>query len=1111
MFNKKSTWVLFTILSILFTYTAYELFPNAFSILNIELTMSRDEALLKASEISKELNIGPEDNYQVVTFGVDSKAQNFIELDQGGAAEFSKITVEKKYYEAYTWKIRHYKPGDVNEAWLIFTSKGELYGFSEILSDDFFIESLSEIDALKLAVQTAENLNVDFSNYILVEKSQDKKPSNRIDHSFVYKRNDISLGDEGEYRLKLVVSGSKLTTVNRFIKIPEAFTMRYEEMRSSNNTISAIANYGILLLYIIGGIVIGLFLLNRQGWLIWKPAITWALFISVLMFFSGLNFFPLSWLSYDTAVSSNNFIVQNILFSIINTVVFSVVLILSFLAAESLSRKAFPHHVQFWKLWSNNNSSSYQVIGRTIGGYLMIGVDLIFVISFYTITSNYFGWWTPSGPLFSPDIIATPFPWLSAIGMSLQAGFWEECLFRAVPLAGAAIIGQKYGNKKLWILSAMIIQALIFAGAHANYPSYPAYSRLVELVIPSIFWGFVYLRFGLLPVIISHFGYDVVWFAMPLFVSSSSDLFFDKLMVIILLMIPIWVILKSYIKTRKISNLGSDAYNESFKPVEIEQQYEEKYTSDKLSIFKRYKVFLVLIAIVGIVLIYSIPYKNYSNLTLDISRNDAINLSEQYLTENNIFLEDKWSMLTSLKVGKIDQDDDYIWTNEGPEYYSVILGAYIDNNLWNIRYVKFDGDVNDKSEEYNVVINHDGSLNQIVHKFPENASGDRISEQMARNIAKEYIENRYSLSAEQIEEVSISPSNLTNRDDWFLTFKDLFNSTEKSELRIKISISGNEIVSVNRFVHIPEEWGRKYKDDKTFMNIVNVVCYFSMMLFIVYAATSSIAKWSRGSFNYKSFKVLLIVLLSLGFLDIINKYPEIISSFSTASPFFNQLLTGFGSNIIFISVGVFFLSSIIGNITNLPLASNHRFTNIESILMSIGAIGLIKASSYVSQVSPHWIIDQGYTNTYYPIFSHLNSSIYIFFNNSLLLMFVFSFLNNLTDFARKRQWLFIIVLFLFIFSMNGMAVGNNLGIDNFYQLIRVSVFMSIVFIILYKYFIIYDLTVIPLIVSVLLSTKYLIFSTTNAYPTVLLGNVFPAVLVIFLGYYFRQYLISLNK
>ena len=67
-------------------------------------------------------------------------------------------------------------------------------------------------------------------------------------------------------------------------------------------------------------------------------------------------------------------------------------------------------------------------------------------------------------------------------------------------------------------------------------------------VLGSLFWGFVYLRFGLLPVIISHFVYDVVWFSLPIFVSTSSDLIFDKIMVILLALIPFWVILRSFRK-----------------------------------------------------------------------------------------------------------------------------------------------------------------------------------------------------------------------------------------------------------------------------------------------------------------------------------------------------------------------------------------------------------------------------------------------------------------------------------------------------------------------------------------------------------------------------------
>ena len=94
MFSKTSTWVVFTSVCVIFTFAAYELFPNAFPILNIELSMSREDALLEASKISKKLDIGPIDHYQAATFGVDSKAQNFIELELGGASEFSEIVVE---------------------------------------------------------------------------------------------------------------------------------------------------------------------------------------------------------------------------------------------------------------------------------------------------------------------------------------------------------------------------------------------------------------------------------------------------------------------------------------------------------------------------------------------------------------------------------------------------------------------------------------------------------------------------------------------------------------------------------------------------------------------------------------------------------------------------------------------------------------------------------------------------------------------------------------------------------------------------------------------------------------------------------------------------------
>jgi membrane protease YdiL (CAAX protease family) len=76
-------------------------------------------------------------------------------------------------------------------------------------------------------------------------------------------------------------------------------------------------------------------------------------------------------------------------------------------------------------------------------------------------------------------------------------GFWEECLMRAVPIAGAVLIGRQFGfgtrerASPMVVWGVVLFQSLVFGAAHANYPAQPAYARLVELVIPSI--GFAVL------------------------------------------------------------------------------------------------------------------------------------------------------------------------------------------------------------------------------------------------------------------------------------------------------------------------------------------------------------------------------------------------------------------------------------------------------------------------------------------------------------------------------------------------------------------------------------------------------------------------------------------
>ena len=1111
MFNKKSTWITVVIISLLLGVTAYKIFPKAFPILNIKLEMSRDDANNLALQLSKKYSIGPVDNFQVSTFGVDGKAQNFIELDQGGSKKFIEI-LDNKYYEAYSWKVRHYEPGNANEAWFTFTPEGKIYGFHETLSDDLFIDNLNQDQALSFAIsESNNNWNVNLSNYELVEKSQDKKPSNRIDHTFVYKRNDIDLG-EGEYRLKLTVSGNKLTQVEHFIKIPETFNRKYEEMRSFNNTIANTASYALYILYFLGGVVGGLFILNRQRWLLWKTGIYWGIFIASVMLLSGLNFLPLSWLSYDTAVSVQNFMLQNILFSLINFIVMVIYLTLSFVAAESLTRKAFPHHIQFWKLWSKENAYTQEVVGQTLGGYLMIFFDLFFVISFYAITSNYFGWWTPAGTLFQPDMIATPFPWLSAVGMSLHAGFWEECLFRAVPLAGAALIGRKYGREKLFIGIGMVVQAIIFAAAHASYPSYPSYSRLIELIIPSFIFGFLYLRFGLLPAIISHFGYDAILFSIPIFASSASGILFDKFMVFFLIFIPVWVIIRSKISNKTFSSIDKSNFNSAFKPPkESKTKNVIKEKSSDLRINKNYKKTIYFGAIAGLILLLTYRPSEYLNLDLEISRNKAIDLSRQYLEDNNINLDKNWTILTKLQNGKVDNPDKYIWQNEDKNIYDLILGKYLDSYLWKIRYVKFEGNVNDKTEEYAVLINNDGSFNQIWHKIPENREGVRLNEEDSRTIALNHINNKFGLSSKDLTEISLIQSNLPNRDDWeYICNDETYDLKSDGQLRIKVNISGDEITSTYRYVHIPEEWSRNEEDKNTFNGLLKTISYFAFIFFTLYAGATSFSAWSNKKFNINIFKESLYLLGGFGLLNIINKYPSIIDDFSTAKPFMNQILTSIPGSVIFIIFMVLLLSTILGNISSNIPKPTHKFSLFEILLVGISMIGfMLYAYNNSTDLYPIWINNGGiHTNTLVPILSHLNSAIYTFMNNTIILLFLVFIINSLTDYNRKNTYLVYLIPFIFILLYTTLDFGGNSGIDSFVSLLFVTSFLKFIFYLIYTKYLIFDLTILPLLTAFMISINLISDSFTNAYPSILTGNVISAIFILFLGYHFRNMLIK---
>src|SRR6058998_1849982 len=488
MLGSRLLWTLFVVLSAGAAIFTLRNFSTAFPLVSIELKVDRADALRSARTIAQRNAWPPEGFDQAAEFSANQEVQNFIELEGGGKPELGRI-LRDKIFAPYIWRVRFFKQGDAHETLVRFTPEGEPYGFRVKLPDQEKGESRPVEEAQGIAETAAQrDWGIDFRRYRLVESSKDLKPGGRTDHTFVYERQDESLR-EGHYRLRLVVGGDKLTELTHFVQIPEAFTRRYEQMRASNDAIGAFSQIVTFGLYILGFCGVGLFFMIRDRWVLWRQPLLWGSFIAFLLGLQQLNSWPLLWMGYDTALPASGFAIRQFLRAASIFGVFSILLTVSFMAAETLSRRAFPHHVQFWKVWSLPVSASKLIFGETLAGYLLVAPFFAYEIVLYFFAQGKLGWWTPSDTLINPNMFANYVPSLSAIARATQAGFWEECLFRAAPLASAALIGEKFGKRRTFIGGAMILQALVFASGHAGYANQPAYARVVELIIPSFVFG----------------------------------------------------------------------------------------------------------------------------------------------------------------------------------------------------------------------------------------------------------------------------------------------------------------------------------------------------------------------------------------------------------------------------------------------------------------------------------------------------------------------------------------------------------------------------------------------------------------------------------------------
>jgi MFS family permease len=894
MTRHRAFWVALALVSVLSAGFATRNFSRAFPLVSLDIRMDRDRALSRAEAIATERHLGPSGARQAASFALDAEAQTFVELEGGGKEVFASLVADGRY-APYTWRVRRFKEGEKHEVILRFTPEGRPYGFVERLSEDQPGAALAPEAARAVAERVARtDWGVDLASFALVSQSEERRPSGRVDHTFVYERTGARL-NEGRFRLRLVVSGDRLTELTHFIQIPEAFSRRYEAMRSANQAIGVASTVAMAVLYVLGGIGVGLFVLVRQRWVVWRPAVLWGIAVGGLQLLAGLNQWPLVWMSYDTALPRGTFVAQTLAGFVAEALALTALCALSFMAAESLTRRAFPSHPQLWRLASREAAASRAVLGRTAAAYLLVAVFFAYEVALYLFATRLLGWWTPSEALFSPDVLATYQPWLSAVAPSVQAGFWEEALFRAVPLAGAALLGDRLGHRWLWVGVAMVVQAAVFGAGHAPYPTQPAYARAVELVIPSLAFGALYLRFGLLPAIVMHYVYDLVWFSLPIFVSSGTTARVSQALVVLCAFAPVWVILAARVRMGRWVELPATLLNGAWTPPPAEVAPAAETTAAGREISPRVARGLVVAGLAGLA-VWAIGRPWRSEIPpLRLDRAAAAAAAREALSAREVSPGPEWWVLPVVATER--PGGRFVWETARDRYFE-LLGSYLDRPHWRVRVARFEGDVAERAEEWVVHVGGDGRVERVEHRLPEARAGASLTEPEARARALEVVREQFGVDARALKHVSSVATKRPARMDWEVTFADTsVPPLPQGELRVAVALSGDETSDARRFVYVPEEWERAARARQTRAAIVSLATSLLLAGLGVGGAALAVVGWARKRFSVRLFAVTGVVVLASTAAAAVNSLPSLVATFSTAQPWRLQLLT-------YVAVGV---------------------------------------------------------------------------------------------------------------------------------------------------------------------------------------------------------------
>lgn len=289
-------------------------------------------------------------------------------------------------------------------------------------------------------------------------------------------------------------------------------------------------------------------------------------------------------------------------------------------------------------------------------------------------------------------------------------------------------------------------------------------------------------------------------------------------------------------------------------------------------------------------------------LHLTRSRGEIEQIATQYLVDMGY---DPAGYLFALSFGSNSSSSIFLQRTMGiPETNRLINKENLPLWYWEARWFKIK-----QQEEFSVTLLPDGKISGFNHIVPETKTGARIEKKDAQAIAEKYLFEQEGWDRTQWEQVSASSTDRPNRVDYSFAWKRNDFNVGNAEVRLSLSIQGDRIGYYNYWFKVPEEFSRKFSEQRNLPNFISNVAYdIGMVGFSIIAIAMLIFPLLQKLNPLRGVMRLALLVGLVDMLDSVNYLWTAKAWYSTTQDwtlFWTQLVTNllFGSitKIIFIA------------------------------------------------------------------------------------------------------------------------------------------------------------------------------------------------------------------